>query len=242
MTFQKGLFKDQIVVVTGGGSGIGRKIAETFAKYEAKVYVLDKNLEKLTDLDPNLNIIPTEVDVSKDSDVDSFFSKIEKIDVLVNCAGFTIGKEEFTSKGYCQVMDVNINGSMRTCYAGHEALKKSKHGAIINTSSMLAIFGSNASPAYSSKGAINQLTKSLAIKYGAEDIRVNAVAPGWIKTPLLSGGVNNKDFRESIFSRTPLARFGETNEIANVVIFLASEAASWVNGAIVPIDGGYSIM
>lgn len=240
MLFKEGLFKDYVVVVAGATSGIGRSIAEAFATHDAKVYALGRNLSKLDDLDIALQIEKVKVDVSNEAEVNAFFNKLDQVDVLVNCAGFALGPAELTPEGFRTVIETNLHGSMITSYAAHEKMLASENPSIINTSSMLATFGSDVGPAYSSsKGAIDQLTKSLAIAYGREGIRVNAVAPGWIKTNLLDAAVGDPAVRDGILARTPLNRFGETKEIANAVLFLASPAASFVSGAILPIDGGY---
>jgi NAD(P)-dependent dehydrogenase (short-subunit alcohol dehydrogenase family) len=142
---------------------------------------------------------------------------------------------------FADVIDINLNGSMRVCTAAREKLKQRK-GCIINTASMLSFFGGGLVPGYSaSKGGIAQLTKSLAIAYAPDGIRVNAVAPGWIATQLTQALQEDRTRSEAILSRTPLGRWGEPADVAGPVLFLASDAARFVTGVVLPVDGGYLI-
>ena len=131
---------------------------------------------------------------------------------------------------------------MRLCTAFHAHLAR-QNGCIVNIASMLSYFGSGFAPAYSSsKGAIAQLTKSLAIAWAGEGIRVNAIAPGWIVTPLTQPLVDSPDRRRAIVERTPLKRWGNPADVTGAVQFLCSPSAAFITGVILPVDGGYSIM
>jgi NAD(P)-dependent dehydrogenase (short-subunit alcohol dehydrogenase family) len=139
------------------------------------------------------------------------------------------------------VLDINLNGTMRVCAAARAGLKE-RQGCIINTASMLSFFGGGLVPAYSaSKGGVAQLTKSLAIAYAADQIRVNAIAPGWIATPLTQALQDDPVRAGPILARTPLGRWGTPEDVAGPVLFLASDAARFMTGVVLPVDGGYLI-
>ena len=182
-----------------------------------------------------------ELDVRDGSAVQACIDEIDSLDVLVNCAGVIRRNAEHEPEVFADVIDINLNGSMRVCTAAREKLKQRK-GCIINTASMLSFFGGGLVPGYSaSKGGIAQLTKSLAIAYAPDGIRVNAVAPGWIATQLTQALQEDSQRSEAILSRTPLGRWGEPADVAGPVLFLASDAARFVTGVVLPVDGGYLI-
>jgi NAD(P)-dependent dehydrogenase (short-subunit alcohol dehydrogenase family) len=148
---------------------------------------------------------------------------------------------EFELEVFEQVLDVNLTGTMRVCSAFRPHLA-ARAGAIVNTASMLSFFGGGLVPAYSaSKGGIAQLTKSLAIAWAPDGIRVNAVAPGWIATPLTAALQGDPARSGPILDRTPMKRWGRPEDVVGPVLFLCSSAAAFVTGVVLPVDGGYSI-
>lgn len=227
------------IIVIGGSSGIGSAIAAAFAQQGAAVHVT--GIEPASQVTLGFEAQYHPLDVRDDQAVDAFFAAFSKIDTLVNCAGvIRRGGEEFTPRGFADVIDINLNGSQRCCHAAFGALKATG-GCIINTASMLSFFGSGAAPAYSaSKGGIAQLTRSLAIAWAAEGIRVNALAPGWIATELTSALVQDPTRSAELVARTPLGRWGRPSDLAGPALFLASPEAAFVTGVILPVDGGYA--
>jgi len=150
-------------------------------------------------------------------------------------------QEEFKLPVFERVLDINLTGTMRVCEALQPQLARAQ-GCIVNTASMLSFFGGGLVPAYSaSKGGVAQLTKSLAIAYADAGIRVNAVAPGWIATPLTQALQNDPARASRILERTPLKRWGTPADVAQAVVFLCSPAAAFMTGVVMPVDGGYMV-
>ena len=232
------------VLVTGGSSGIGAAIAQVFASNGDLVVATGatkEEVERAQVQSESTAISFQELDVRDGSAVQACIDEIDSLDVLVNCAGVIRRNAEHEPEVFVDVIDINLNGSMRVCTAAREKLKQRK-GCIINTASMLSFFGGGLVPGYSaSKGGIAQLTKSLAIAYAPDGIRVNAVAPGWIATQLTQALQEDRTRSEAILSRTPLGRWGEPADVAGPVLFLASDAARFVTGVVLPVDGGYLI-
>ena len=228
------------ILITGGTSGIGRAAACRFA--DSGDIVIATHLPK-EQIEPfgSKNVQPLPLDVTDDNSIDAIASQIDRLDVLVNSAGIILrDSREFTTVGFQNVINVNLTGVMRLCTTVHSHLKH--QGCIVNLASMLSFFGSQYAPAYSaSKGAIVQLTKSLAVAWADDNIRVNAVAPGWIKTNLTSPLWQNETRSNQILDRTPMKRWGTPEEVANAIYFLCSHEARFITGAVLPVDGGYSI-
>jgi len=166
--------------------------------------------------------------------------KLSRLDALVNCAGIILrdGKE-FTIPGFQQVIDVNLTGTMRMCMGARPLLEK-QGGAIVNTASVWSFFGGGLAPAYTaSKGGVAQLTKALAVAW-APSIRVNAIAPGWIETELTKPAQADQARSDAIIARTPFGRWGRPEDIGGAAVFLCSDAAAFITGTVLPVDGGYT--
>ncbi|MDR5769872.1 SDR family oxidoreductase [Caballeronia sp. LZ028] len=241
MTFKENILDGKVALVTGGRSGIGAAIANRLAQLGARVIAAGlAQPEGATDtLDAAVEQVS--LDVCSTEDVTAVIGRFERLDMLVNCAGVIRRGDEHEVDVFEKVLDINLNGTMRACAAARALLKKSS-GCIVNTASMLSFFGGGLVPAYSaSKGGVAQLTKSLAIAYAADGIRVNAIAPGWIATPLTQALQNDDARSQAILGRTPLARWGTPEEVAQVAVFLCTPAASFMTASIVPVDGGYLV-
>ncbi len=239
-TFQERSFRDKTVLVSGGTSGIGAAIGNALAELGAIVTVTGATDAEAAEANRGASIERADaLDVRDDTAVAAFFAALPTLDVLINCAGIIRRGAEHDPAVFAEVLDVNLTGTMRLCAAARPLLART-HGCIVNTASLLAFVGGALVPGYSaSKGGVAQLTKSLAVAYAPDRIRVNAIAPGWIETeltrPLREDPVRN----EAIVARTPLGRWGVADDVAGTAVFLCSPAAAFVTGAIIPIDGGY---
>jgi NAD(P)-dependent dehydrogenase (short-subunit alcohol dehydrogenase family) len=181
------------------------------------------------------------LDVTSAESVAAVLEPFSELAALINCAGVIFrGGAEYDMANFQKVIDVNLTGTMRMC-VGARAKLAAVRGSIINTASMLSYFGGPLIPAYTaSKGGVAQLTKALAVAWASEGIRVNAIAPGWIATELTRGLVEDEGRSAAILQRTPMQRWGEPGDVAGAAVFLCSEAARFITGAILPVDGGYA--
>ncbi|WP_281972355.1 SDR family NAD(P)-dependent oxidoreductase [Ruegeria faecimaris] len=230
----------KVLVIGASRAGIGAAIAREFQDSGATVEITGVEPQCVEEDAARFDYI--QLDVTDTDEVYNFASTRDHIDVLVNCAAVTRRGEEMAPEFFSHVLDVNLTGSFRCAEALHPALSVAK-GRVINVASMYARFGSPLNPAYgASKAGVEQLTKSLAIAWAKDGIRVNAIAPGFIVTEQSAKARKDASFSTAVEARTPLARWGHPEDIAGTALFLASDAAAFVTGACVIVDGGYSVV
>ena len=233
------------VLVTGGTSGIGAATAVAFRQAGATVIACGLTDQELSAARANPGFAGIELrqlDVTDRAAVDALLGGLPRLDAVVNSAGLIRRDAEHDPDVFAHVIDVNLNGGMRVSAAARPLLAQSR-GSIVFIGSVMSFFGGPKQPAYSaSKGAVRNLTMSLAAAYAADGIRVNAVAPGWVVTELSRGARENPERNAMIMSRTPIGRWAEPAEIADPILFLCSDAARYMTGTIMAVDGGYMSM
>ena len=237
------------VLITGGGTGIGKTIAKTFYEKGYEVYILGRRKEKLEEVckDTNNSINYFICDISNDNETKRIINKLNNIDTLINCAGIISSGEEKEKYNYLElnnIIDTNLKGTISMCLQMIDKWKENNiKGNIINIGSIVANNGSKYFPIYSaSKAGIIAFSKSIASRYGELGIRCNVISPGVIKTPM--SYIETPDFDDyiqDIENNTPLRRLGNTEDIAKVALFLDSENSLFITGQDIVVDGGYTL-
>ncbi len=235
-------FSGHRVVVTGGSNGIGNAMARAFRDSGADVLVTGTRARE--DYDSDLDAMDyRRLDLGDDDAIQAFAAEIDRLDVLVNCAGMVAYRgKEFEAETFRKVMDVNLTAILQLGGALRPKLA-ARPGSMINVTSLTAFFSSRGNPAYgASKAAMVQLTKTLAVAWAKDGIRVNAIAPGWVKTKMTEVSWGNEDIDEAILKRTPMRRWAGPEDMAGPALFLASDLAQYVTGETILVDGGFSLV
>ena len=242
-------FKDKKVLIIGGTSGIGLATAIAFANHGADVVATSRDAKLVNETAQQLmalgsNTFEITCDATNSEDVQRLMEQVESrwrtLDVVMNSQGahHKIPSEAVSDEQFASLMDVNLQSVFRVCREAFPLLSKPQ-GTIINIASMGAFLGLKHAAAYSaSKGAIVQLSKTLAVDWAEYGIRINCIAPGWILTRLSEQALSVPAYREPILRRIPLARFGQPEEVADVALFLASQYARYMTGSVIAVDGG----
>ena len=245
----------RVAVITGGGRGIGHACAEALAEAGARIVLIERDEAAARDGVAALQAAGADVswrlvDVTDPAALEAAAAAIEReigaVEILVCCAGIAISgvaAEVATTEQWRQVIDINLNGVFWSCQAFGRAMLERRRGAIVNMGSMsgLVVNRPQEQASYNaSKAAVHQLTKSLAAEWASRGVRVNAVAPTYIDTPMTRYGLQNEALKQAWLDATPMGRVGRTDEVASVVLFLASEAASLLTGSVVVADAGYT--
>ncbi len=251
MTYSRLELNDKVAVVIGGTSGIGLAIARGMAEAGADVVPTSRRAEQVDSAAKEIEergrkTIRVTSDVSDRASLqkvlDESIAAFGKVDILVNSAGRTKRAPtlEFTEEDWDAIIDTNLTGTLRAAQVFGRHMLEQEYGSIINIASLSTFVALYEVAAYSaSKAAVASLTKSLAIEWGQRGVRVNAIAPGVFRTPLNEKLLDETERGREFLTRTPMKRFGKVEELAGAAIFLASDAASFVNGEVLAVDGGF---
>ncbi len=248
--------ENKVALITGAGSGMGREVALLFAKEGARLVLNDVVAETVEEtaqmvVDEGGEAIAVAGSVTNEADVEKTVKagveKFGKLDTLYNNAGIMPDEDEsvltMDLNVWHRVLDVNLNGLALCCKYGIPEIIKAGGGAVVNVASFVALVGCSVpQDAYTaSKGAVIALTQSLAVQFGPKGVRSNAICPGPIITPLMETLFATEEAKMLRLNRIPMGRFGQPEDIAYAALYLASDEASWVNGASLVVDGGITV-
>ena len=241
----------RVAIVTGGNGGIGLGMARGLARAGAAVAVVGRDREKSRDAAANLGerAFAIEADVTRAADIETMVAEVAKregrVDILVNNAGTNIRKrpEELDESEWHTVLDTNLTSAFLCSRACHPHMRAAGGGKILNNGSMMSLFGAPWTPAYAaSKGGMVQLTKALATAWAEDGIQVNCFLPGWIDTDLTRRARTQvPELHDRVLARTPAGRWGDIDDFQGIAVFLASRASDFVTGAVITVDGGFSV-
>jgi len=228
-----------LAVITGGGTGLGLAIGLELRARGWRVIALGLDTEPALD---DSGIEFKRLDVTDAIALADVAAHTPRLKLLANAAGIILHEgREHDVEGFRKVIDVNLHGTQLSCTTFRAALAESR-GSILNFASMWSRFGSGRNPGYSaSKGAVESLTRALAVAYAPEGVRVNAIAPGWIDTRMSVNAFRNPERADPILKRLPAGHWGQPSDVAKAAAFLASDDAGYITGVTLPVDGGYSI-
>jgi len=245
--------KGKLALITGGTKGIGLAIAEEFLRLGAEIFIVARSENALNELlvewkRKGYRAYGRAFDVSKQSHRQKLLHEIDnrwgKLDILVNNVGTNIRKKvvQYSAKEYQQIFDTNLTSAFEMCRGAYPFLKKSNSASIVNISSVAGLTHVRTGAPYGmTKAALIQMTRNLAAEWAGDSIRVNCVAPWYIRTPLAETVLKNQEYLSAVLARTPMQRIGTPEEVATVVAFLGMPASSYVTGQCLSVDGGFSI-
>lgn len=244
------VLKDRVAIVTGGSRGIGKAITEALLKEGATVIIGSRTKDQLDETIQEFSSIGKidgyMLDVGERESVQSFVHKVEqtynRIDILVNCAGVNkrLPLIDYPEEEWVRIININLHGSYRMAQEVGQRMIKNGGGNIINITSLMShTVTPNQGPYAVSKAGLAQFTKLLAVEWAKYNIRVNAISPGYIETPLTKGVFENEEYKQIILDQTPQQRLGLSEHIAEAAVFLASDRASFITGQVMAVDGGF---